>query len=144
MISPLMTTTSGIIKQTTLWPYELFCKYMQGHTISCHVSCGEYDGPTLPGFMRGTKNTPWLDVSATIDDIGWVSLCVVNIYESEDMATSLVGCHCVVQSFTVTGANVRVDNMGGKEEVTVKEGTWDAGGSYVFPKHSMTLLRWQK
>lgn len=143
VISPLMTTRSGIIKQTTWWPYELFCKYMQGHTISCHVSCGKYERSTLPDFIRGTKDTPWLDVSATLDDNGWVSLCVVNIHETEDLATSIEGCHGVVQVFMVTGANARVNNMGAKEEVSVKESTWEAEGSYTFPKHSMTLLRWQ-
>ena len=74
VISPLMTTESGIIKQSTWWPYELFCKYMQGHTILCHTSCDEYDGPTHPDMIRGTKDTPWLDVSATVDEDGWISL----------------------------------------------------------------------
>lgn len=142
VISPLMTTESGIIRQSTWWPYELFCKYMQGHTILCHTSCDGYDGPTHPDMVRGTKDTPWLDVSATVDEDGWVSLCVVNIHEKENLATSLEGCHGVVQAFTVTGPNVRAHNMGGKEEVSMKESTWDGKGLYVFPKHSMTLLRW--
>lgn len=99
--------------------------------------------PQTPGFIRGTKDTPWLDVSATIDDGGWVSLCVVNILEKENLAMNLEGCHGVVQIFTMTGSNIRVNNMEGKEEVGIKESTWDAKGPYTFPKHSMTLLRWQ-
>ena len=142
VISNLMTTKSGIIKQSTWAPYELFCKYMAGHTISCHLSCDSYDGKTKPDWIRGAKDTPWLDVSATVDEDGWVSLSVVNIHEKEDMLTSLNGCRGPVQVFTVTGSSLRVNNIGGKEEVGIKESRWDAKEAYKFPKHSMTLLRW--
>jgi alpha-N-arabinofuranosidase len=143
VLSPLMTTKEGVIRQTTWWPYELFCKYMRGHTIGCHLFCDAYDGTTKPDSIRGTKDTPWLDVSATVDDSGWVSLCVVNIHETQDIPTNLEQCHGAVQVFTVTGTNLKVNNMEGREEVGVKESTWDARGTYTFPKHSMTLLRWQ-
>lgn len=89
VISPLMTTKDGIIKQTTWFPYELFCKYMKGWTIACHVSCATYDGTTKPQWVRGIKDTPLLDVSATVDEDGWVSVCVVNIHKELDVETQL-------------------------------------------------------
>lgn len=143
VISPLMTTESGIIKQSIWAPYELFCKYMEGHTISCHLSCNTYGGSTKPDWIRGTKETPWLDISATIDERGWIGLSVVNIHEQEDMSTDIQGCHGKVQVFTVTGTSLRVNNMEGREEVGITESTWNAEGPFLFPKHSMTLLRWK-
>ena len=143
VLSPLMTTNSGIIRQTTWWPYELFCKYMRGHTIACHISCDEYDGPTQPDLIRGTKDTPWLDVSATVDENGWVNLCVVNIHEKEDLTTKLEGCNkSFMQVFTLTGPTITAHNMQDEGTVDVKGSGWENKGSYVFPKHSMTLLRW--
>jgi alpha-N-arabinofuranosidase len=68
VISPLMTTKEGIVKQTTWFPYELFCKYMKGWTVACHVECGAYEGPTKPAWVRRVRETPWLDASATTDE----------------------------------------------------------------------------
>lgn len=82
VISPLMTTKNGIIKQTTWWPLLLFSKYMRRMTLGIHVSCGRYEGPTEPEWIRGTVDTPWLDCSASVSDDGWVTLAVVNIHES--------------------------------------------------------------
>jgi alpha-N-arabinofuranosidase len=87
VISPLMTTKDGTIKQTTWWPWFLFCKYMRGSTLSVHVQSGEYEGPTKPAWIRGSIDTPWLDVSAAISDDGVVSLVVVNIGEEKAFKT---------------------------------------------------------
>ena len=46
VISPLMTTKDGIVKQTTWWPLLLFSKYMRGHTLATHVGCEMYEGET--------------------------------------------------------------------------------------------------
>ncbi|KKK22722.1 hypothetical protein P175DRAFT_0499024 [Aspergillus ochraceoroseus IBT 24754] len=143
VISPLMTTKDGIIKQTTWWPLYLFSKYMRGWTISAHVSAATYDGETSPKWVRGVKDTPWLDVSATLGEDGYVNVVVINIHEEKAFETKLDGPTGEVTVFTVTGENPTVTNMKGKEEVGISESTWSAQGSYVFPKHSLTLLRWK-
>ncbi|KIX06278.1 uncharacterized protein Z518_04253 [Rhinocladiella mackenziei CBS 650.93] len=147
VLSPLMTTETGIIKQTTWWPYELFCKFMKGHTVAVHVACDAYSGPTKPEWVRGLKETPWLDVSATVDDEGWVSVCVVNMHLQSDMKTAVGGVDGAkgkVKVYTITGADPKVTNMGGKEEVGLKESEWDANEAvFVFPKCSITVLRWK-
>ena len=79
VISPLMTTKGGIVKQTTWWPLLLFSKYMRGHTLATHTSCSTYNGETSPAWLQGAIDTPWLDVSATIDDEGAISMVVVNL-----------------------------------------------------------------
>lgn len=94
VISPLMTTKQGIIKQTSWWPYELFCKYMKGWTVACHVECTTYEGRTQLGWGKGLiRETPWLDVSASVDEEGVVSAVVVNMNKEADMETS-VGMLC--------------------------------------------------
>jgi alpha-L-arabinofuranosidase len=146
VISPLMTTKTGIIKQTTWWPYELFCKFMKGHQIAVHLDCESYTGTTKPEWVRAVKDTPWLDVSATIDDEGQISVCVVNIHAERDMKTEMRGlAGTSVEVYTVTGANLKVTNMGGKEEVGVKHSSWEPKNdfTFVFPKSSMTMLRWK-
>ena len=116
---------------------------MRGWTISAHVACGTYEGETSPTWLRGVKDTPWLDVSAALGDDGFVNVVVVNIHESKDINTNLEGVTGEVAIFTVTGRDVTVTNMKGKQEVSIRESTWDGKGSYIFPKHSVTLLRWK-
>lgn len=143
VISPLMTSKDGITKQTTWWPLLLFSRYMRGWTVGAHVSCGAYDGETSPAWLRAVKDTPWLDVSAALGDDGYVNAAVVNIREDKDVEARVDGVTGSATVFTVTGANVTVSNMNGKQEVGVAESTWDGKGSYVFPKHSLTMFRWK-
>lgn len=144
VISPLMTSKKGIVKQTTWYPLLLFCKYMRGHTIAVNLCCAEYEGPTQPDWIRGATETPWLDVSATVKD-GIVSMVVVNIHEEKAFMAKLQGITSgKVEIFTVTGANLRVVNREGQEEVGIKESSWNGKGTFAFPKHSLTMLRWQE
>jgi alpha-N-arabinofuranosidase len=144
VISPLMTTKTGLVKQTTWWPLLLFSKYMHGHTIGVHVQCPEYEGPTAPEWIRGTVETPWLDVSASLTDDGWMTLAVVNSHETKSFATKIDGIpEGEVNIFLVTGHNVNVINTEHKQEVDIKESTWDGKTLYEFQKHSLTMLRWK-
>ncbi|TLS29212.1 hypothetical protein PpBr36_00904 [Pyricularia pennisetigena] len=147
VISPLMTSKKGIYKQTTWWPLLLFSRYMRGHTVAVHVQSGEYDGPTKPVWIRGTIETPWLDVSASINDEGVVSLVVVNIHEEKSFSTRLDGVKQAdggdVEVYTVTGPNVNSRNTEEKQEVGITESKWNGKGPYEFPKASMTMLRWK-
>lgn len=144
VISPLMTTKEGITKQTTWWPLLLFSKYMRGHTVAVNVCCSEYDGPTEPAWIRGTIETPWLDVSAALNEDGYLGLAVVNVHDKKDFEVNLEGVGSTqVQVYTVTGSSPDVTNMEGEQKVGIKESKWDGKGRFVFPKHSFTLLRWK-
>lgn len=145
VISPLMTTKDGLVKQTTWWPYLLFCRYMRGSALSVHLQSGEYEGPTKPDWLRGKMETPWLDVSAAISDDGIISLVVVNIHETKGFSTLVEGipAGAKVDVFTVGGPNVASVNTAEKSEVSIAESKWEANGAYEFPKASMTMLRWK-
>lgn len=144
VISPLMTSPNGIVKQTTWWPYLLFCKYMRGTTIAVNVQSPEYEGETKPDWIRGKMETPWLDVSATLND-GIASLATVNIHEEKDFPTRLEGVPegVDITVYTITGPNVWCSNTEDKSEVVIEEHKWNGKGLYTFPKASFTMLRWR-
>ena len=146
VISPLMTTADGVVRQTTWWPLLLFSKHMRGWTVGAHVRAGAYDGETQPGWLRGVleHGASWLDVSAAVDEDGMVSLVVVNINDQRDYKVDLAGVGKEVTVYTVTGPSVKsVNEAGKKPEVGIKETTWDGKGKFKFGRHSMTMLRWQ-
>lgn len=145
VISPLMTTKDGIVKQTTWWPLELFSKYMRGWTVAAHVSCGSYTGETVPVWLQGVleHGAPWLDVSAVVDDKGFANVAVVNISDKSDFETAVKGVTGPVEVHSVGGTDVNAVNSADKEEVGVKRSEWNGEGSFLFPKHSLTLLRWK-
>lgn len=145
VISPLMTHREGIIKQATWWPLWLFSKYMRGTTLAVHLRCPSYEGETKPAWIRGTMDTPWLDVSAALSDDGFICLAVVNIHPDRDFEVDLRGPRSVgvgIKTFTVSAPAVYATNMDGRDEVVVKESRWDAMSPYVFGRHSLTMLRW--
>lgn len=145
VISPLMTTESGITKQTTYWPLLLFSRYMRGKAFAVNLRCPAWEGGrTNPEWIRGTVRTPWLDVSAVLDADGWANLVAINISEDQDFETKItgVGGEVEVHSLGADSSSVRESNMtGGKVEL--KQASWDGKGTYVFPKHSLTMLRWK-
>ena len=86
-----------------------------------------------------------MDVSATINEEGIVSMAVVNVSDSKDFSTKLEGVSSdSITVYTVTGDNPMVANTNGnEEEVVIKETKWDGKGEFTFPKHSVTMLRWK-
>ncbi|KAF4973133.1 hypothetical protein FSARC_477 [Fusarium sarcochroum] len=146
VISPLMTTKDGLLKQSTWWPLLLYSKYMRGSNLAVNVRGGEYQGDTTPEWIRGTIETPWLDVSAALDKDGVVNLAVVNIHEEKDFETELKGLTGgkEIEVHSVSGKDVKVVNTAEKEEVAIKESKWNGEGLFTFPKHSFTLLRWKQ
>ncbi|KAJ4288914.1 hypothetical protein N0V90_011255 [Kalmusia sp. IMI 367209] len=144
VISPLMTTKEGILKQATWWPLLLFSKYVRGHSVAVNVRAPEYTGRTNPPWIRGTIETPLLDVSAAVSDDGWVNLAVANLSEDEDYEVDVQGVRKgEVEVHSVGGWGVGATNEAGKEVVGIEERKWDGEGKYTFEKHTFTLLRWK-
>jgi alpha-N-arabinofuranosidase len=144
VISPLMTTDDGIVKQTTWWPLWLFSRFMRGWTIGVHVSSPAYLGATEPKWLQGVleQGASLLDVSASVNEEGIVSAVVVNASDSTDYKVDLKGVGKDVTVYTVTGSSADVVNTAAKQEVELVESKWDGAGQYNFPKHSITMLRW--
>lgn len=147
VISPLMTTPDGLMKQTTWWPFLLFCKYMRGWTIATHVSSPAYEGPTEPAWLQAAAVIPWLDVSATINEEGWVSMVVINLHPTENFEVDVEGVKAgrgeKVKVYTVTGEKWDVTNTSEKQSVGIEESEWDGEGKFKFPRMSVVMLRWK-
>jgi alpha-N-arabinofuranosidase len=145
VISPLLTTADGLVKQTIWWPLLLFSRYMRGHTVALHVRAPEYAGRTNPPWIRSAIETPFLDCSATLSEDGYVNLAVANLSEERDFAVALEGLKTdgEVAVFTVSGDNVDVTNTAEEQKVGIAESAWDGKGKFTFGKHSFTLLRWK-
>ena len=146
VISPLMTTKDGLVKQTTWWPLLLFSKYMCGSTIATHTSSSCYEGDTKPAWLRSVDKTPWLDVSATMSDDGWVNMVVVNVHPSTSFRIDIDGSQTRsgdVEVYTVTGESWDVVNTADKQSVEMKKTSWDGEGKFEFLRMSMTMLRWR-
>lgn len=144
VISPLITTKDGVVKQATWWPLLLFSKYMRGDTVALNVRSPEYTGRTNPEWIRGTIETPFLDCSATIDNCGWVTLAVVNVSEECEYSVELSGLSDgEVEIFTVEGSNVNAVNTETEQVVKVEESKWNREDRFLFRKHSLTMLRWK-
>jgi alpha-N-arabinofuranosidase len=147
VISPLMTTETGIVKQTSYWALYLFSKYMRGQAVACHVRAGVYKGETYPEWVQSTMTIPKLDVSAAVED-GWMNVAVVNVDEEKSLDTEFsgIGEGKDVFVYKLGGEKFKVNdtNMLGTEVIGIQESKWDGkGGNFVFEKHSFTLLRWK-
>jgi alpha-N-arabinofuranosidase len=137
VISPLMTSKDGILKQTIWWPLLLFSKYMRGHSIAVNVRSPEYTGRTKPNWIRGTIETPYLDCCAAVSEDGWVNLAVTNLSEEKEFEVDLKGVgEGKVEVHTVSGENVNVVNTEKEEKAGIKESEWDGKGPFKFAKHS--------
>ncbi|KAJ9650161.1 hypothetical protein H2198_010523 [Neophaeococcomyces mojaviensis] len=146
VISPLITTERGIIKQTTYWPLLLFSKYMRGKSLAVHVCSAAYNGRTCPEFLASTVELPLLDLSAALSDDGYMNLAVVNIHETESTEVALPEVNGPVQVFTVGGNINQIQdvNVEGSEKVYIRQSNWDGNSDkFTFEKHSFTLLRWK-
>ena len=129
VIAPLMTTASGMVKQTTYWPLLLFSRYMRGKALATHVCAETYTGRTFPEWLASTRDLPLLDVSAALTDVPTDS-----------------GANGEVQVYTVGGRQngIRDNNTEENKKVSIHESTWDGkGGKFIFERRSFTLLRWK-
>ncbi|KAF3018440.1 hypothetical protein E8E14_005561 [Neopestalotiopsis sp. 37M] len=149
VISPLMTSPTGITRQTTYWPLLLFSKYMHGKTVAVHVRAGVYTGETNPKWIQSTVDIPKLDVSAALDG-EWLNVAVVNVDEEHSYETELFGVAPAsgdIQVFKVGGEKFSLKdvNKEGQETISIAESTLKGENvkKFVFEKHSFTLLRWK-
>nr|GAT43895.1 glycoside hydrolase family 51 protein [Mycena chlorophos] len=103
VISPIITSPSGLFKQTTFYPLWLFSNLMQGTALDVYVSSEEddddfYAGETEPLFIaklakhtpQGRKPTRWLDVSAVLSPDGReIRIAIVNRHATKSFSVPL-------------------------------------------------------
>src|SRR5688572_13410437 len=84
VISPILTTRDGLLKQTTYYPFELFARYAKGNSLDVSVTCPRYE-------TKRFDDAPLLDVSATHDPAtGRGAVFIVNRSLGKTLTTEIV------------------------------------------------------
>ncbi|TFK32901.1 glycoside hydrolase family 51 protein [Crucibulum laeve] len=161
VISPIITSPTGLFKQTTYYPLHLFSNLMLGSSLNVHVTTPShnvnYTGPTVPKFIQditlhtpdSTKLTRYVDVSAvlaiTAESGHEIRIAIVNRSDSQEFNVPLVfGPNATVaDAFTIHEVwheDLKANNGfdGEKVKTVIKEGKFT--GSYLLKKHSFQVL----
>ncbi|KAH9836375.1 glycoside hydrolase [Rhodofomes roseus] len=151
VISPLITSPTGLFRQTIYWPLYLFSRYMRGG-VSIRVSLlsPTFAGETLPQWVSSVKGQPKdLDASAVLhtSETGQKSVRIAVVNRSEHSAYTVpvriafVSAPKEVKAHELWHEDVKEQNGWGKEnEVSVKTKRAAWTGKWTFREHSFTLL----
>ncbi|KAJ7026640.1 glycoside hydrolase family 51 protein [Mycena alexandri] len=161
VISPIITSPTGLFKQTTYYPLQLFATLMQGTSLSLHVAADgpkdAYTGPTVPPFVANlTQHTPpaarltkWIDSSGVLSPDGTqIRVALLNRHQSIAFSVPIlfgpdtsVGKEVTVHE--VWSADLRDRNgfeSNGGEKVKSVVRTVDWEGVYECKEHSFQVL----
>ncbi|KAJ7881802.1 glycoside hydrolase family 51 protein [Mycena olivaceomarginata] len=160
VISPIITSPTGLFKQTTYYPLQLFASLMQGTALSLHVTSSPndddaYTGATVPPFVAAlTAHTPpaarltkWIDASGVLSPDGKeVRVAIVNRHQTKDFSVPIefgpaanVASNVTVHQ--VWSADLRDRNGFEGEKVKSVESTLDDWqGMYEVKAHSFQVL----
>ncbi|TFK80982.1 glycoside hydrolase family 51 protein [Polyporus arcularius HHB13444] len=152
VISPLITSPTGLFRQTIYWPLYLFSRYMRdGVALNLSVASPTFSGETLPRWISIVKDLPNdLDASAVLytdPDTKARSLRVAVVNRSETqsydvplrVAFETVGAE--VEVYELWHADVKARNGWGNEnEVSVKSKSEKWTSRWTFREHSFTML----
>ncbi|KAJ7473915.1 glycoside hydrolase family 51 protein [Mycena galericulata] len=158
VISPIITSPTGLFKQTTYYPLQLFATLMQGTALSLHVSADgpedAYTGPTVPPFVASlTAHTPpaarltkWIDASGVLSPDGTqIRVALVNRHQSAPFTIPILfGPDAKVDGRVtvneVWSQDLRDRNGFEGEKVRTVEQVVDWQGTYQCKEHSFQVL----
>lgn len=151
VISPLITSPTGLFRQTIYWPLYLFSRFMRGGvSIRDSLSSPTFSGETLPQWISSVKGQPKdLDASAVLhtSETGQKSVRIAVVNRSENSSytvpvrVALAKAPKEVEEHELWHENVKARNGWGKENeesVKTKRAAWT--GEWTFREHSFTLL----
>jgi alpha-N-arabinofuranosidase len=142
VIAPIMTSPKGHYLQPTFVPLELYRRESGDRAVQCAAT-----GPSFTSKQNG--EVPYLDVCATKDERGRLSIGVVNRHQDQaltaEFALSGSSPRGGGKVFTINGPAVDAMNSFEKPQA-VNVSTRDFGGfgakfSLEFPAHSISLLQ---
>ncbi|CAN6644910.1 hypothetical protein TRVA0_020S02498 [Trichomonascus vanleenenianus] len=91
VISPIFTSKTGLVLQTTYYPFVLFSEHMRGKSLNLHVTSPLYKGPTegFTGELQWAQGVePYialLDISAAVNG-DKLTVAVVNRSKDENIS----------------------------------------------------------
>ncbi|KAF7981901.1 hypothetical protein HWV62_31493 [Athelia sp. TMB] len=159
VISPIITSPSGLFRQTTFYPLKLFSTLMRGSSLDVYVDSPSYNGATVPPFISDlAAHTPasgqltkYVDISAVlVPGEKEIRVAAVNRSDVDDFEVHfafgpLSEVHDTIKVYEVWSENLGDGNdfeEKGGEKVGVVEKTskLDEEGKYLFKKHSFQGL----
>ncbi|KAL0579513.1 hypothetical protein V5O48_002506 [Marasmius crinis-equi] len=103
VISPIITSPTGLYKQTTFYPLHLFATLMHGTSLSVYVDSPIYEGKTVPSFVKDLSGKggsagwgelrKWVDVSAVLSGSGdgqEIRVAIVNRHPEESFQVPIL------------------------------------------------------
>jgi alpha-N-arabinofuranosidase len=117
VIAPLVTSETGVLRQTTYYPYSWALRYARGRVLDLRVEAETYPikGAGLQADFARDADVPFVDVAATIDDsAGQAAVLLLNrdlegeretVLEFQDVVpTRVLTCE------TLTGTDLKAVN----------------------------------
>jgi alpha-L-arabinofuranosidase len=117
VIAPLVTNDTGVLRQSTFYPYSWALKYARGRVLDLRVESETYQikGAGLQSDFARDADVPFVDVVATVDDqAGQAAVLLLNrdlqnerevVVEWSDVTpTRVLSCE------TLTGADLKAFN----------------------------------
>jgi alpha-L-arabinofuranosidase len=117
VIAPLVTSETGVLRQTTYYPYSWALRYARGRVLDLRVEAETYPikGAGLQADFARDADVPFVDVAATIDDsAGQAAVLMLNrdlegeretVLEFQDVVpTRVLTCE------TLTGTDLKAVN----------------------------------
>ncbi|KAJ7591542.1 glycoside hydrolase family 51 protein [Mycena floridula] len=154
VISPIITSPTGLFKQTTFYPLHLFSNLMRGSSLSVNVQSPVYEGPTVPTFVHdltlhtpdSAKLTKYIDVSAVLsEDSKEIRLAIVNRHETEAFEIPIHFAFCQllkdkITVYEVSGDSLKDSNSFEGEQIKTVQKEVEFSGKYPLKKHSFQIL----
>jgi len=117
VIAPIVTNESGLLRQSTYYPYSWALRYARGRVLDLRVECETYriTGTGLQADFARDADVPFLDLVATLDEsAGQAAVLMLNrdldaardiVLEWSDVVpTRVLACE------TLTGADLKAVN----------------------------------
>jgi alpha-N-arabinofuranosidase len=144
VIAPIMTSPTGMYKQTIYYPYVWGLQYAHGTVLNVLTESPTYE-------VKGMGDVPYLDVTGTTGDDGKVSLFILNRDLSkahtvevnwQDKAPSQV-----IASFVLTGDDLKASNSFEAPNKVApqafpKPTTANGRTKFEVPARSYTVIQW--
>ncbi|RDB15655.1 putative alpha-L-arabinofuranosidase C [Hypsizygus marmoreus] len=161
VISPIVTSPTGLFRQTTYYPLHLFSNLMRGTSLDVHVTTPSpsavYMGPTVPSFIQdltlhtpdSAKLTKIVDVSAVLVDSAnrrEVRVAIVNRSDAESFQVPILfgpNVRAVAEVITVHevwSSDLKDGNSFEEEKVKTVVRDEKFSGVYHLKKHSFQIL----
>lgn len=154
--SQIITSPTGLFKQTTFYPLKLFSTFMRGASLDIHVQSLSFEGPTVPPFIQHlTLHTPesarltkFVDARAVLSSStspAEIRVAIVNRSETDSYWTRFAfgpdtEVEDSVRVYEIWSNNLKDTNGFGDEEdkvkVVQKLAKLDARKEYMLKSHS--------